>query len=474
MRTLDTEAIYQNLKTRGLHIHPGFLNETSVDVPMMEQVRVLLDAVGEKGVKLTPKGNLPTKVVEAITRCRPTLSEGQYLELHKRFLEPEHVPASRARVLCEIGKLVRVKKQMLVPGTMAKAYRDASAAERYLYLLETSLNINFAYFDNMQSYDALNTFSVIVLQLMRDREALYRDSAVYAALLYDAVPAIAEHVETEVKSEGIFLQDPFDVFEWMLDIRLFRRFFAPFGLCDEEQTDEVHDFRYRKTDLLERLLLPLNAVNTDLVLNKKRFRSFAKRIRDEQLDIDLLHDFCYLFAGFAQPGLPSPQMMTDEIVEQKRLTGAAAEGYAAFYQDFAMAIFQTLRQFTQLEAKGAREDLKDDFESLIEGIYQLMPKTTPHNLFAAMQIMPFFLFDLLQKAYDIDITSSDFFEQCKSRFDDEVAEDIGGFIYLMEALQKKSKKAKRITAQMVQAAYEAIMGYLMAVMSVYVHALEQG
>lgn len=467
MRTLNLQKIYDQLETSGMCLNPDFAVTESVDAPILDQVAILLDAVGEKGLKLTPKGKLPTKIVEAITRCRPTLAVEGSLDLHKRFKEDEHIPAMRARTLCKVAKLVGESNGKLVPGSMAPAYGVATASQRYLYLFGNFMHVNLAYFDAMQSLDALNGIAAELLQLLRDRDPLHRDVDVYAEMLFDAFPAMAVFVDSEVKIETYGSADPFDTFVRLLAMRGFERFFAPFGLCDEEAAQEPRRYRYRKTDLLDRLLLPVNAVRTDLVLNKKRFAALAKRIRDEKLDVELLNDFCFFYTVLAQRSLPTSQALADDLVMQKGLVGSEAERQRAFYRELAESTIQTVLRFSQVDAKGARSDLTDEFVSLIDGILSLLPGTTPFHLFEAMQPITLFMFQLLQTRYDIDINAGDFHEQCVARFDAEVAEEIGVVFYLMGELHKKTRKAKRITAQINQLSRDTVMAYLYVVMSIH-------
>lgn len=122
MKTLPTEEIISKLEQfAGINIDPVFLEKVQIDAPILKRVALLLEAVGDKGLKLTTKGNLPTKVVKALAFCAPTLSESRYTHFAKRFLEEEQPAAQRTRVVCEVGKLLRVSKGKLMPGTMAKA-----------------------------------------------------------------------------------------------------------------------------------------------------------------------------------------------------------------------------------------------------------------------------------------------------------------------------------------------------------------
>lgn len=79
-------------------INPTFLQKEVVDAPILGQVDLLLEEIKDKGLALTKKGNLPTKIVKSIALHRPTLSEGRYLKFTKQFLEDEQPTAKRTRI----------------------------------------------------------------------------------------------------------------------------------------------------------------------------------------------------------------------------------------------------------------------------------------------------------------------------------------------------------------------------------------
>ena len=136
-----------------------------------------------------------------------------------------------------------------------------------------------------------------------------------------------------------------------------------------------------------------------------------------------------------------------------------------------MDTIEMIRQYTQLDGKGARSDLTKDFNSLVDAIFSLLQQSTPYNMFVETQPITFFLFDLLASEYNIDLNSPDILQLCQKRFDDEVVEDISALIYITSQLEKKTKKAKRVNSQLKNMFKDLIRAYLLVIISIYTYEL---
>ncbi len=477
MKTLQIDKIIEALREIKIEIHPDFLKQESIDVPIIRQVDILLDAVGEKGLKLTNKGNLPTRVVQELTLCCPTLSGSRFLQWTKRFLEEEQVAAQRARVVSEVGKLLKVSKGKIRYGTLAETYRQSSEAEKFIYLLWQFVSrVNLAYFDRAQEVPLINDISLVMLQIVRDRPAMFRDPKVYDAFMLDALPHVMDMIFEEVIPVSYIPGDSVDVFDWMVGLRLFQNFFAPFGLIEERGVDYQETYECRKTPLLDALLKPLDAVDTDVILSKKTLHAFEQRIKKEQLEIDLFHDFCFLYVRGMHAPLKPVSVIVDELITAKRVIGVRADTERKFYTDFAAAIDQTLRYFTRLEVKGGGDrgdEMHRQFLSWIDGLYALLPKQKPFTAIEAMRSTVFFFLDSLTFIYDIDTSDRDFLGQCARYFDEETIQDIGALVITMGDLEKKGKKLKRVNHKFETMAKEALMAFVLAIMSIHTAEMDK-
>ncbi len=470
MKTLQIDKIVDEMDKLNLKINPNFYNIEQIDAPILKQVDFLLNAVGDDGIKLTVRGNLPTRVVKEIALCCPTLSEKVYLGFSKRFLEEEQVSAMRARSVCEVGKLLKVSKGKMHLSTMAQAYMNASEPEKFIYLVWQFGQVNLEYFDRMQESPLVWSISFLLMQIVRDNVKMFREVNVYTTLLIDGFPGVADKIEKEIVPDAYFSQDPFDEFETLVKLRNFKNFFVPFGLMDEKGVRYNEVYVCCKSDLLQSFLLSANEIDTSIILNKKQFHAFAQRIKNVKLDIDLFHDFCFIYVNFARYPLEPSESVVKNLIKTKRLIGTVASTHEAFYSDLVNAAEQTIRYFTRLEVKGGRHrgnEMQNEFISFVDGLFALLPKESPHTLMESMQLAAFFLLDMLVKVYGIDTTASNFHAECRKHFDEECVEDIGTAFFIMGELAKKIKKSKRITAVLDDMTKEALITIVLAVMSMH-------
>ena len=477
MKTLDTEKTIRELEENELiKIDPAFLQKSTIDVPIVKQVDRLLAAVGEKGLKLTPKGNLPTKVVKELTLCCPTPADTRFHQWVKRFLENEQVPAMRARVVSEVGNLVKVSKGKLHYGRRAEAYLRATDAEKFLYLFETIIRVNLGYFDRMQDAPLINGVANALLQIVRDRVDMFREPEVYVAFLMEEHPWIPVAVEEEIEPETYQSDDPFDTFEALVKIRLFQNFFAPFGLVQERGTGYPETYECQKTALLDALLIPLDAIDMDAVLNRKRLHDFAQRMKKESIDTDLFDAMSYIHVQGARYPLKPAETIADELIARKRFIGTRAERAKAFYTDLAYAAEQTLRYFTRLEVKGGGsrgDEMHRNFRSFIDGLSALLPHDRPYNLLEAMRAASFHFIDILVNVYGVDTFAKDPIAEYRRHFDEEAVEDISTMLFVMADLERKGSKFKRINKRMEAMVKEALTTFVLAVMSIHTDRLDQ-
>jgi len=96
------------------------------------------------------------------------------------------------------------------------------------------------------------------------------------------------------------------------------------------------------------------------------------------------------------------------------------------------------------------------------------------TVYSPKQTMPVYLLQTLSQVYDIDMTSTDFFDECTTRFNEETAEEIGAVIMSAGAFEKSAKKAKRVNAKLESMAKEMITAFLLAIMSIHTFLMDNG
>jgi hypothetical protein len=467
---IDFEQIMVAFQIYGLNINPAFLSLDRLDIPVLLHVKLLLEAARDGEIKLTTKGNLPVKIVEKLAKTMPTPNEKRYLDMTKRFLEEEQNSALRARALCEIAKLLHKFKGQLLLTEAGEYFLQRSAPEQFLSLLYIHLEFNIGYLDRAQETSLLNDIQLAVLQLLRDKEKMYRSVDVYFALLIDQHPNLFDLIEEEIIPDSIFSDDPMDEFERLLEIRLFKNYLVPFGLAEERGGGyKERAYECSKTELLDLLVQGVNAIDFDVVLSKKRIHLLTQRIKEEHLDVALFDDIIFMFSRCITTELPDKEMFGAEMVEYRRL---AKTTHQDFYETLGSSILETIRAYTQLDAKGSRSDLKDGFESFIGALFAIVPQNLPFDLFQSLNKMPEYLMGWIHTHYKIEL-DQEFSQRIEERFNEDVLEDIGNLLMSINQLHKATKKSKRINTQTQQLAKESLMAFLFVVLSIYTFEMDR-
>ena len=470
MKKLPITKCINDLKEIGMTVTMDKLQDTPIDVPIMAQLEILLDAIGESGLKLTSKGKLPTKVVEPIAKCRPSSDRVFQLKMAKRFLEDEHVSVQMSRNLATVSKILKVSKNKLMRGSMYEAYRSASKAEQFTYLFDAYLELNLAYFDRAQEEDITMGMRFIMLQLIRDKQQMDRPMTAYQDMLLMEYPFFVNEIELEISPR--YGKDAFDAFEFILELRVFKHFYLPFGLISEtaHKAQYGHEYSYEKTTLLENFITPVDVIDTALLLNKKRFSYFSQQIKAHHLGVDLSHDFLYFYMLCSYGALEDIDKSVSEIMKQVKAIGTMTERYEQFYRELASGVLNTFKHFTQMELKGGgSRDMKSDYTAFRDGVYATLSKETPYKLMQSFSSSVYFFALSLKNGYDLEITSPNFSEEVASEFSDEVMDDIGNFLYISNELKKRCTKSKRINHKIESTAKDAIHAMLMSVMSIYTY-----
>ncbi|MBE0498000.1 MAG: hypothetical protein IBX43_02025 [Campylobacterales bacterium] len=469
---LNMKAIIGEFESLGMHIAPGFLTHPLANTPILAQVTALLEAAAKAPVKLTAKGFLPMKLVERIAKIMPTASEMRFTAHAKRFIEQEQPAALRANALCDIGSLLRKSGGRLHLTAKGRGFLEATPNERYLFLLQRHLDFNLAYLDYAQASPLINALQTAVLQLMRDTDPFYRSAKVYVALLLDRYPQLFDEIEKTIQPNSYFIKEPVDEFETLFTMRLLRNFLVPFGLAQERGVKYSEDYEICKSPLCDALLVPVHAINSSVVLNKKRVSELRKMAREANLDALFFEDAVYALAAcMHHPFLPA-QMIAEQLVKLRRLIGTAARERGIFYEQLAASAIETVRAFTRLDAKGVRSDLQEEFEQVVEALLSLAPRELPQTLYSTLGTMPEHFFGWLATYYKIPPENEKIAEDILQKFDEEVLEDVGALIMSMGELHKAAIKAKRVNAKISTLAKESVIAFLLAVMSVHTFTLE--
>lgn len=453
----------------GLQIKSDFFQTQQIDSYILEHVKKLLSCIPESGLKLTAKGNLPTKIVETLAYMPSTAADQSCLEFTKRFIEDEQIIAKRANVLLQVAKLTTIEKNKLVLMPKAKRFLKLSDAQQFAALFIAFFDLNVAYFDSFEEAPFIQAVLPLVVQLVRDKDAIHRSAEVFGTILLENYPQIYDAIEDEIEQRSRN-KDKVERFFSLIDLRIFEHFLAPMGLVEVgEKEDLSQESQYKKTPLLDLLISSVHAVKKESVLERKRWNEFAQRIKKESLDIDLFKEMLLILSAFAIRSIESVESFAEQLVDEKKVTGAQKELYRDFYKDFTESVAMTLLEFTQLDTKGGREDLVPKYQSFMRGFYEVLNKKTPYTLAQETEFLTFTLFDILQNVFDLEITpQTATLDELLAKTNDEFIETFNAYMYSVIQIQKLCKKQKKIKPQMSEMAEQALQTYMIMIFEIYV------
>lgn len=458
------EESLRNLQSIGITIQGDFFTFKSIQAPLLKGITLLVQSIDTKGLKLTGKGFLPTKLVKSIVEVAATESDKRYLSVQTRFYEQENLSAHMARVVAETLKLVKIQKGKLLLTKKSDEFLSLNSHEQYIVLLNIIFGINLGYFDRHQEAMCVHNSSVIMLQLLRDKDKDFRTVEVYTAILLDSYPALDDAIDTlELLTYGE--KDQLDIFTNITEIRLFERFYLPLGLVEMKTAKYPQQDTFAKSELLEHIINEMHAINKDLVLNKKLFKTFQDDIRKEKLDINLFEVTMYLFAQYTHIPNPPKSKVIENLMQKHFVIGTLKTNYENLYEKLIESVLATYEEFTQLDTIGAkREDLMDEYMHMIDTLFYLVNTPKPFNTVSELHILPALIFDILKLHHNIDQLSQDFILECSKVFGEEFAMDLGQLMLLLEKLQKDAKKLKKSKPNFEQGVKEFLQTFMMIVL----------
>ena len=454
----------KNLQNIGLKLNDEFFTLENFEAPLLKGINVLLQSIDLKGLTLTKNGFLPTKVVKSIVEVAATISDQRFLRVQTRFYEEENLSANMTRVVSETLKLIKVQKGKLLLTKKGNEFLSLTPHEQYIILFNIMLGMNIGYFDRHQEAMCVHNSSLIMLQLLRDKERDFRTAEVYTALLLDMYPIIEDSIDDlEVLDYGG--KDKLDIFASIAETRLFERLFLPFGLIEMQTAKYPQKDTFAKSALLDNFISEKHAINKNLVLSKKLLKTFQDEIRQNKLDINLFEVTMYLFAQYAHIPVPPKSSVVDVLMQKHPVLGTLRVSYTQLYEKLIDSVLTTFEEFTQLDTVGASKDsLVDEYMQMIDSLFALANTPKPFNTVQKLHILPAFIFDILKLRHNLDQFTQDFILECSKIFDEEFAMDIAQLMLLLDKLEKDAKKLKKNKPNFEQGIKEFIQTYLMIVL----------
>ena len=225
------------------------------EAPILTLIQLITDAIDEKGLKATAKGNLPQKrCKEAIIAYRKYLPETDYLHRMNISREDDFDDLHTARVILEIlGLLRKTKGRFFLTKKFQELIAKAGLAGLYPLILKTYCRkFNWGYrdgFDEIPFIQHSFLFSMYLLQLHGND---WKPFLIYEDYFLQAFPMVID----EANSNSYRSAE--DEVRNCFDSRTLNRFLHFMGLANIETIPSdkpvSRDYRIRKLPLLDEVV----------------------------------------------------------------------------------------------------------------------------------------------------------------------------------------------------------------------------
>jgi hypothetical protein len=211
----------------------------------------IVEAVGDKGLKLTVRDNLPRNVVRQIASAQMDEQElDEYCGSEKIYKEQDYPDLHITKIVAEFAGLLRLSKGQL---TLTRKYHELASrgGMRAIYpvLLRAYVQeLNWGYAHVLPEIDAVQQFFAFTLYLLACYGDRWRSSTFYEDKFLNAFPMVINEVEpTEYFSAEEVLRQTYT-------LRSFVQFGDFMGLVESEDPEHFwieEQFAVRKTPLLD-------------------------------------------------------------------------------------------------------------------------------------------------------------------------------------------------------------------------------
>ena len=214
---------------------------------------MLIEGIGEDGIKLTAKGNLGQKFCRQASREYYDRYPDSFMAKLSVRSELNFEPLHTIRLTAQLAGLVRkYKGRLLLTKKCAKARDHNGLRELYPLLLHAYIRkFNWAYRDGFQEVPFIQQSFLFTLYLLHKYGSSWKPATFYSDSYLQAFPMILQEIEPKP------YEPPEDTLRHGYILRTLQRFAGFFGLADLEQISEEQinrEYRVRSTSLSEKII----------------------------------------------------------------------------------------------------------------------------------------------------------------------------------------------------------------------------
>ncbi len=164
--------------------------------PIMQGCSLLIKKIGteKNGIKLTPKGNLPRKIVNEIYQLNLYNKVNTAYPQLKPLDETDSVPAAYSRTLMQLAGLVKVRSNKLILTKTGLASSDSFSLFRTLFTVYLT-KFHKGYLDGFSSENIGNVAPLYIIYLLKRYGSERKEASFYASLYFKAFPDLVNDVQ---------------------------------------------------------------------------------------------------------------------------------------------------------------------------------------------------------------------------------------------------------------------------------------
>lgn len=169
-----------------------FNEDVLCKIPLVALFHTLAELLGEKGVKLTPAGRLPRKVVLALYEAKNALVTDERFDWPPQ-LEEDSPAVYAARAIFQEIKLLRVVKGRMVLTVLGKKLAPVANVQKLFWLIFefTAYGFNWGYTDGYDADPYIQRSFVFSLWLLSQKPG-WQPISQFLARYYRAFPMLSE------------------------------------------------------------------------------------------------------------------------------------------------------------------------------------------------------------------------------------------------------------------------------------------
>ncbi|GGC56621.1 hypothetical protein [Marinobacter halophilus] len=222
--------------------------ETLDTAPVVRMAKALIDAMGDKGIRLTGKGNLPLREVRTMIDAageNVVLSPARIGSIRS---EQDVLPVNLTRVLLEIAGLTKKEKgRLLLKKTAATRLAKKGWVTLYRDMLSAALSqLNWAWMDYQEGLEDVQYVGPFCFWLLAEKGEQWRPVREYLGDILQAFPPLLQSAEPKA-----YISEEMQV-AWALKSRMLT-LYRILGLI--ELDPEYPEFREEDKQLMRRTAL---------------------------------------------------------------------------------------------------------------------------------------------------------------------------------------------------------------------------